>query len=70
VLMPPDSELRARHARLLASRRRPVLSAARLIEHLRRFEWPGAQEHPIDVTTPAAQAAFLASFGPQGHNAA
>lgn len=60
VLRPPDDELRARHAALIRSRERPVLSAARLEEHLAAFEWPGDDEQPIDLTDATAQSAWLA----------
>jgi hypothetical protein len=69
LLRPMEGELLGRHACLLESRRRPVLSVERLQDHLRRFEWPAADEEPIEVTSPAMQAAFLATLPPLANNA-
>jgi predicted kinase len=69
LLRPTEEELLARRVRLLELWHRPVLSVDRLQDHLRRFEWPAADEEPIEVTSPAAQAAFIATLSAPTSNA-
>lgn len=61
LLAPGEAELWSRHAAALAARSRPVLGVERFADHLARFEWPGADEQPIDITTPRALAGFIAA---------
>jgi SAM-dependent methyltransferase/predicted kinase len=59
LMRPSAEEILARHAALTRTRTRPVLSSARLTEHLSSFEWPTSDEQPIDLTAAAAQEAWL-----------
>jgi len=59
LMRPSAQEVLARHAALARARTRPVLSLARLTEHLSSFEWPTSDEQPIDLTTATAQDAWL-----------
>ena len=59
LMRPSAEEILARHAALTRARTRPVLSLARLKEHLSSFEWPTSDEQPIDLTTAAAQDGWL-----------
>lgn len=59
LLAPAREELLARHARLLGNAERPVLSEARLLEHLAAFEWPSAEEAPREIGTEAEFRAWL-----------
>lgn len=45
-----EQEILRRHAVLMHSNERPVLSIERLADHLSRFEWPSVDENPIDAT--------------------
>lgn len=60
VVRPPRDELLARHAALTRAPTRAVLSRARMEEHLTAFEWPGADEQPIDLSDPSSVEAWLA----------
>jgi predicted kinase len=70
LLRPPEDELFARHEHLAQSRKRPILSLARLQEHLARFEWPIEEEQAVDITSPASLQAVLDSAVDTGENAA
>ena len=59
LLRPPEAELLARRAEIARTGVRPLLSLPRLREHLASFEWPGADESPVDLTTPAQQDGWL-----------
>jgi predicted kinase len=59
LLAPAREELLARHARLLGNAERPVLSKARLLEHLAAFEWPAAEEAPLEIGSEAHFRAWL-----------
>lgn len=50
VLAPTPEAIRARRSQAQAEGVRPSLSAQRLDDHLRRFEWPAADEPHWDVT--------------------
>ena len=50
VLRAAKDELLARHAVAARSGERQVLSVDRLLEHVAAFEWPTADEMPVDVT--------------------
>lgn len=60
-------EILRRHAALTQTNERPVLSIERLTDHLSRFEWPGADEDPIDVGRAPALESFIR--GASGHAA-
>lgn len=57
----PQHVLYERHARLMSSGDRLVLSQARLADHLARFEWPSDDEHALDVSSERALDAYLAA---------
>jgi len=59
LLKPAREELLSRHARLRATDERPVLALPRFVAHLDAFEWPTAEEAPVDVSTTARLDAWL-----------
>lgn len=56
----PREEILARHARILATGERPVLSLGTLLRHLDSFEQPTTDESPVSVASPAELEAWLA----------
>ena len=69
LLAPRTEELIRRHARLLASAERPLLSLPRLLEHLESFEWPSAEEGAVDISTPGQLDTWLHSEAGRPPNA-
>jgi hypothetical protein len=61
LLKSAREELLSRHARLRASDERPVLVLPRFVAHLDAFEWPTAEEAPVDVSTAARLDAWLSA---------
>lgn len=59
LFAPAREELLARHAALASSGLRPLLSHAHFVLHLASFEWPTADEAPVDITTVERQETWI-----------
>jgi len=61
LLFATKDQLLARHAALLKSGQRSVLSLPQLLEHLESFEWPTQDENALDISLPGRLAECLRS---------
>jgi predicted kinase len=67
LLKPAREDLLARHARLVETGTRPVLSLCHFVEHLDSFEWPTQDEAAIDVSARAQLDAWLSKRFDHSH---
>ena len=61
VVSTAREEILARHSQLSATGERPVLSRARLLEHLASFEWPRQDEGAVTIDSSAGLDAWVKS---------